>query len=521
MIYFERGKMADPIEETKMSERRRRRNPTEGSQAAPAHPPYLTRAAPSYEILNEEQLVSIEEAAEDILQIVGVEVRHAPSLKLLKEAGCHVEGERVKFDRGFCRQLIQRSAPSEFIQHARDPAKSVRIGGNAMVMVPIYGPPFVAATDIQRRYATLADFNNFVRLAHMSPEVHHTGGPICEPTDIPVPTRHLDMNYGHLTLSDKCFMGAVTSKERAEDTLRMCEIVFGKESLDRNCVVSALINLNSPLVLDETMLDAAHVYASAGQACVITPFMIAGASSPTTVAGLSAQSLAESLAGMAIIQLVRPGAPVMHGFMMMGMSMRSGSPIRYDETWKSLLIAGQLARRLGVPFRCGGSSSNSKILDAQAGWEAALYMMFSMLAGVNFFIHATGTLEAGLVANFDKFLIDCDMLGAASRMMSGVDTSTDSLALNAIAGVGPAGNFLSCAHTMQRYKTAFYQPTNADGDSFEQWAAAGKLDAAQRATKRRQEMLAEYRQPALDPAIDEALIDFVNQRRAVLPDSFA
>ncbi len=504
-----------------MSERRRRRPNTARNDAVDSPLPYLVRTAPTYDILNEEQITAIENAADDILQEVGVDVKHSPSLILLKEAGADVNGERVRFARGFCRKLITDSAPAEFVQHARNRKKSVRIGGNSLVMVPIYGPPFVAATNIDRRYGTLDDFNNFVRLAHMSPEMHHTGGPICEPTDIPVSKRHLDMNYGHLSLSDKCFMGAVTEKERAEDTMAMCEIVFGKEFVSKNCVVSALINLNSPLVLDETMLDAAHVYAAAGQACVIAPFMIAGASSPTTVAGSAAQALAETLVGMAITQLVRPGTPVIYGFMMLGMSMRSGSPIRYDETWKSMLIAGQLARRLGVPFRCGGSSSNSKLPDAQSGWEGGIYMMFSLLAGVNFFIHATGTLEAGLVANFDKFLIDCDMLGAAARMMTGVDTSPDALALGAIAEVGPAGNFLSCAHTLERYKTAFYSPTNANGDSFEQWSAEGGLDAAERANNRVQQMLGEYVPPSLDPAVDEALIDFMKRRKAVLPDTFA
>lgn len=503
-----------------MSERRRR-----SSQASAAsqveHPPYFTRTAPTYDILNEEQISAIEEAAEDILQNTGVQVSHAPSLKLLKDAGCSIDGERVRFDRYFCRNLVQDLAPKEFVQHARNPAKSVKIGGDSLVMVPVYGPPFVAASDIERRYGTLDDFNTFVKLAHMAPEMHHTGGPICEPTDIPVAKRHLDMNYGHLALSDKPFMGAVTEKSRAEDTIAMCEIAFGKEFVAQNCVVSALINLNSPLVLDETMLDAAHVYAAAGQACVIAPFMIAGASSPTTVAGSAAQALAETLVGMALTQLVRPGSPVIYGFMMLGMSMKSGGPLRYDETWKGLLIAGQLARRLGVPFRCGGSSSNSKVPDAQAGWEGAIYMMFSLLAGVNFFIHSTGTLEAGLVSNFDKFLIDCDMLGAAARMMTGVDTSSDALALDAIAAVGPAGNFLSSPHTLARYRTAFYEPSNANGDSFEQWQAEGSLDAADRAAKRRKALLADYKRPAIDPAIDAALIDFMNRRKAELPDGFA
>lgn len=421
-----------------MAQAQRRRRKTRRESPPEKVPPFLTRSAPCYELLNEEQVTAIEEAAEDILERVGVEVRHEPSLKLLREAGCDVEGQRVRFARGFCRRVVTENAPSEFMQCARDPEKSVRIGGDSMVLVPCYGPPFVAATDLPRRYSRLEDFNDFVRLAHMCPEMHHTGGPICEPTDIPVTKRHLDMNYGHLALSDKCFMGAVTSGERAEDTIEMCDIAFGKEFVRQNCVVSALINLNSPLVLDETMLDAAHVYSAAGQACIVTPYMIAGASSPTTVAGLSAQALAEALVGMAITQLVRPGAPLVFGFMMLGMSMRSGSPLRYDETWKPMLIAGQLARRLGVPFRCGGATANSKIPDAQAGWESAAYVTFAMLAGVNFLIHAAGPLEAGLLANFDKFLIDCDMVGAISRMGSSIDKPT----LRASPSVDALRNFI-------------------------------------------------------------------------------
>lgn len=502
--------------------RRRRRNAenTEAAQAA-TPPPYLRRSAPVYEILDEEQIVAIEEAAEDILSEIGVEVRHEPSLRLLRAAGVDVRGEHVHFPRGFCRKLVQENAPAEFVQHARDPARSVRIGGDAMVLVPIYGPPFVSARDLPRRYGRLEDFNAFVKLAHACPELHHTGGTICEPTDIPVPKRHLDMIYGHLRYSDKPFMGAVTAGDRADDTVRMCEIAFGKEYVAQHCVTTNLINLNSPLMLDETMLDAAHVYAAAGQATVITPFIIAGASGPTTVAGSVAQSLAETLAGMAIVQLVRPGAPVIFGYMMMGMNMRTGGPLRFDETWKSMLIAGQLARRLGVPYRCGGSSTSSKVLDAQAGWEGALYMMFSMLAGVNFMIHATGTLEAGLVANFDKFVLDCDMLGAASRMITGVDVSAEEIGLDAIREAGPGGNFLATAHTLARYRTAFYDSPLTDGSSFEQWRDAGSMDAAERANHRMRRMLAEYEAPPIDPGVDEALLDFMNRRRAVLPDSFA
>ena len=501
--------------------RSRRRRAKDNAQAPVEAPAYFRRTAPVYDILNEENIARIESAAEDILSNTGVAVRHEPSLKLLREAGVEVDGEQVRFPRGFCRKLIQDNAPAEFIQHARNPVRSVRIGGDSLVLAPVYGPPFVAAEDIERRYGTLDDFHNFVKLAYMCPEMHHSGGTICEPTDVPVSKRHLDMIYAHMRYSDKPFMGAVTAGDRAADTMAMCDILFGKDFVDSHCVTMGLINTNSPLVLDETMLDAAHVYAARGQATVITPFMISGASSPVTVAGSVALSLAETLAGMAIVQLVKPGAPVIFGYMMLGMSMRTGSPIRFDETWKSLLIAGQLARRLGVPYRCGGSSSSSKILDAQAGWEGALYMMFSMLAGVNFMIHATGTLESGLVANLDKFVLDCDVLGAAARMMTEVTVTDDDLALDAVDTVGPGGNFLDSAHTMARYRTVFYESMISNHDSFEQWTAAGSENATQRANKRMHHLLDDYKAPALDTAVDEALQAFIRKRKAELPDSFA
>ena len=500
---------------------RRKRKETQETQIQEQPAAFLQRTAPVYNILGEEKIVLIEEAADNILSQIGIAVRHPPSLKLLQNIGLDIDGDLVRFPPGYCRNLIKQNAPAQFVQHARNPDRSVHIGGDSMVLVPVYGPPFVRALDMERHYGTLEDFNNFVKLAHVCPQMHHSGGTICEPTDIPTPKRHLDMIYSHILYSDKPFMGAVTAGERAQDTMTMCDIAFGKDFVTKNCVTTNLINLNSPLVLDETMLDAAHVYAKANQATVITPFIIAGASGPTTVAGSVAQSLAETLAAMAIVQLVKPGAPIVFGFMMMGMNMRSGSPLRFDETWKSMLIAGQLARRLGVPFRCGGSSSSAKVLDAQAGWEGALYMIFSMLAGVNFLIHATGTLEAGLVADFDKFVLDCDMLGAAARMMTEVEVNDDTLAIDAIAEATPGGNFLATAHTLARYKSVFYDSTLSDGNSFEQWQVDGSQDAATRANRRMRKLLADYEAPELDPAINEELLEFMAKRKAVLPDSFA
>jgi trimethylamine--corrinoid protein Co-methyltransferase len=497
---------------------RARRAAAQPKQPAPA---YVTRTVAPYELLGEDALCLIEERADDILEQIGVEVRHEPSLRLLKEAGADVNGSRVHLPRGLCRKIVTQSAPAEFMQHARNPARSVKFGGNACILAPAYGSPFVSGMDGPRHYATLNDFNNFVKLTQITPNLHYAGGVICEPTDIPVSKRHLDMVYGLIRNSDKPFMGMVTSGERAEDSMDMAKVLFGPEFVANNCVVAGLINLNSPLLLDQTMLDAAHVYARDGQATVITPFIIAGASGTTTVAGNLAQSLAETLVGMAITQLVRPGAPVVYGCMMMGMNMKTGGPIRFDETWKCVLAAGQLARRLGVPYRAGGSSSSSKVPDVQAGWEGALYMIFSLLSGVNFMLHATGTLEMGLALNYEKYVLDCDMLGAAMRMLTAIDLTEDEFGLEAIREAGPGGNFLATAHTMARYREAFYESRFCDGNSFEQWQNEGSLDAAQRATKYVKQALEEFEAPVLDPAIDEALIDFINRRKAVLPDSFA
>lgn len=487
----------------------------------PTAPPYVTRTVPPFELLGEEGLSLIEMRADDILEEIGVEVRHEPSLALLRAAGANVKGSRVRLPRGLCRSLVTDNAPGKFLQHARNPERSVCFGGNACILAPAYGSPFVSGLDTPRRYATLDDFNNFVRLSQITPNLHHAGGVICEPTDIPVSKRHLDMVYGLIRYSDKPFMGMVTSGERAEDSMRMAELVFGEEFVARNCVVAALINLNSPLLLDETMLDAAHVYAKRGQATIITPFIIAGASGPTTVAGILAQSLAETLVGMAIMQLVRPGTPVVYGFVMMGMNMKTGSPLRFDETWKCIVVAGQLARRLGVPYRAGGSSSSSKLPDFQAGWEGATYLTYSLLSGVNLVLHATGTLETGLTLNYEKYVLDCDMLGAAARMLTAIDLSEAEFALDAVREAGPTGNFLATAHTMARYREAFYDSALSDGNSFEQWQEQGGLDAVQRANKYLRKVLDEYDAPPLDPAVDEALKDFICRRKAVLPDSFA
>ena len=296
-------------------------------QGAVNYRPYIERKIPYFEILDEEGLASIEKNADIILEEIGIEFRDFPrAVELFKNAGADIDGERVRFPQGLCRELIQSSAPSEYTQHARNPKNNVVIGGRNTVLVPAYGPPFVRDLDKGRRYATLEDFQNFVKLAYMSPNLHHSGGTICEPVDVPVNKRHFDMIYSHIKYSDKPFMGSVTHPERAEDTVAMAKLVFGESFVQENTVLTSLINANSPLTFDETMLGAATVYAENNQATMISPFILAGAMSPVTIAGTVTQILAEALAGMAYIQLVKPGAPVIFGTFASAVSMQTGAP---------------------------------------------------------------------------------------------------------------------------------------------------------------------------------------------------
>ncbi|MBT4889667.1 MAG: trimethylamine methyltransferase, partial [Rhodospirillales bacterium] len=410
------------IENARRRGRRKRKAPEEDVVTPAA--PYLTRGVPTYDYLSEEGLSRIEEEAERLLSEIGIEFRNHPkTLEVFKNAGLDVQGDLVKFEPGYCRKLIQTSAPKQFTQLARNPERNVEFGGNGMVFAPLYGAPFVRGQEVDRRYATIEDFNNFMKLSQISPHMHHTGGTICEPTDIPVSKRHLDMVYSHIKYSDKAYMGAVTSGWQAEDSIRMTQMVFGDDVVDQNCCIVAMINPTSPLVYDGESLESLHVYAEHNQGCVVTPFIIAGASGPVTPAGMSAQLFAEALVGMALAQLVRPGSPVMFGINSMGLNMRSGAPTRFDESWKCVLVCGQLSRRLGVPYRCGGASTTSKIPDAQCGYESALYLNYTVQSGVNFLIHAAGSLELGLCISYEKFLLDCEMLGAVSRMVEGMDVS--------------------------------------------------------------------------------------------------
>ncbi len=490
------------------------------AETRPAIVPYVTRRVPVYDVMSVEGLELIEHNAETILEEIGVEFRDDPeALELWRGAGADIDCERVRIPRGLARKLVTDSAPAEFVQHARNPERSARIGGPHMVFAPAYGPPFIRSLDEGRRYATIDDFRNFVKLAYLSPGLHHSGGTLCEPVDLPVNKRHLDMVYCHLRYSDKPFMGSVTAPERAEDTVSMARVVFGDTFVDANTVITSLINANSPLVWDATMLGALKVYARNNQATVVSPFCIAGAMSPVTIAATCAQLFAEALSGMAFTQLVRPGAPVIFGTFSSSMSMQSGAPtFGTPEPQLVLNVIGSLARRLGVPFRSGGGLCASKLPDAQAAFESANTLQHAMLAGVNFMLHVAGWLEGGLAMGYEKFVMDADQAQMMQVFLGGIDLSENGQGLDAIREVGPGSHFLGSAHTRANFETAFYRSPVADNNSFEQWESEGGLDCAKRANRLWKELLAGYEAPPMDESVDEALCAFIAERKAAQPD---
>ncbi|HET9600287.1 MAG TPA: trimethylamine methyltransferase family protein [Acidimicrobiales bacterium] len=495
---------------------------TRAAHAGDAHAPaFIRRQIPCYELLEEEGLALIEANADRILAEVGIEIRGDPvALGLFRDAGATVERERVRFDPGHVRALCA-TAPSRFTQRARNPARSVEIGGDSVVLAPAYGSPFVRDLAGGRRYASLSDFEAFVKLAYSTPWLHHSGGTVCEPVDVPVPKRHLDMVYAHLRYSDKAMMGSVTHPSRAEDSIEMARIVFGSDVVEDSCVILGNVNVNSPLVWDAAMTGSLRAYAAANQAPVVVPFILGGAMAPVTLAGAIAQSHAETMVGVALGQLTRPGSPVVYGSFLSTLALRSGSPtFGTPEPAIGSLVVGQMARRVGLPLRCSGAFTSSKVPDGQAMLESAVSMQAAILCGANFILHSAGWLEGGLAMGYEKFVMDADFCGALHTYVRGVDLSEDQFALDGFRELGPGQHFFSAQHTLRHYETAFWDSWVADNSSFEQWRDAGERRVEDRAAERVVAMLADYEAPPIEPAVDEALLDFMARRKAELPDSW-
>ncbi|HET9655997.1 MAG TPA: trimethylamine methyltransferase family protein [Kineosporiaceae bacterium] len=475
-------------------------------------------AMPRYEILSGDAMATLDKGWRRLVSELGVEFMSDRALELFRKAGQDVDGNNVKFDPDFILEQVAK-APREFDVQARNPANSVHLGGDAMVFGGVYGPPFVREGEV-RRDATMEDFRNFTRLAQSFSSLDSAGGVICEPNDAPLDSRHLDMVHALQTLTDKIYMGNVVSGPNARDTIRMTEILFGgREAIERTPATISLINCNSPLRWDDRMLDAQFEYCEANQAVVLTPFLLMGAMSPVSIPATLAQQMAEALTGIALSQLIRPGCPVVLGSFLSNIDMQSGSPcFGTPESAVGLLATGQIARHFGLPVRSGGGLTSSQVPDAQAAYEALMTMLPTFLAGINWVMHAAGWLDGGLVASYEKFVIDMQILEMLQKAFTPLDFDEESLAFGAHEEVGPGGHFLGAMHTMERFRTCFYRPFLSSSDNYDRWMRGGARDAASRASDIWRTKLDEYVLPPLDDVIREELDEYVARRRAELGD---
>ncbi|MEH6825312.1 MAG: trimethylamine methyltransferase family protein [Motiliproteus sp.] len=512
--------------------KRRGRASGRASRSARAQPnkhlevPYITRNIPTYDLLSEDSLDKIEQAADTILAEIGIEFREDPeTVELFRNAGGQVTAVsgsswNIKFEPGMIRDIL-KTAPERFTQHARNPDNSVDIGGKAMVFAPSYGSPFVMDMDQGRRYGTIADFESFVKLAQSSPWLHHSGGTVCEPTDVAVNKRHLDMLYAHIRYSDRPFLGSITAPERAADSIEMCRILFGADFVENNCVIMGNFNSTSPLVWDGVSTQGIRTYAAAGQGSIHLPFLMGGAVCPVTLPGAIAQNLAETTVGCALTQLVRPGAPTVMGSFISSMSMRSGSPtFGTPEPALGSLVMGQFARRLKLPLRCAGNFSTSKRPDGQAMAQGVMSMMSAIQCGGNFILHSAGFLDGLLSMSYEKFMMDTDLCGALHTYLKGFEVNEDTLGIDALRVGGPGEHLFGTPHTMAHYETAYWDSGLNDDQSFETWSEQGEKDAMVRANHQWKKVLADYQAPPLDAAIDAALKDFIAQRKSSMADAW-
>ncbi len=510
--------MSDAKRQRRVSRRDRHQADPEATAVAKIAQP--VNNLPVYELVNEEALNKIHNASLELLSDVGIDFYDAEARAILQQHGVRLAGDTAHFDREMIAEYIAK-APSQFTQLARNPENNVVIGGNHVCFAPVYGPPFVVDLDRGRREATLEDFRNFVKLTYQCPYLHHSGGTIVEPTDEPTHTRHLDMVYSHIKYSDKPFMGSVMSAINAADSVKMAEILFGAAEIRQQPALLSLINISSPRRLDDRMLGALKVYAKANQALIITPFLFSGAMAPVGVAGTLVQLNAEALAGIVFTQMVNPGTPVVYGAFQTNIDLQSGAPVfGSPESQIALYVAAQLARKHGLPFRSGGMFASSKIADAQAAYESMMVMLPTVMARVNFVLHAAGWLEGGLAAGYEKFVLDIELLGMFHKYLQGLDLSDNGLALESLRTVPTDGHHLGTPHTMQNFRHAFHRSTLFDYNSFEQWRDEGGLTATQRANGRYKTLLRQYEAPYLDPATDEALQAFVAQRKGQIKPEY-
>ncbi|MEO0633034.1 MAG: trimethylamine methyltransferase family protein [Pseudomonadota bacterium] len=479
--------------------------------------PGLTNTLPPCEVMDAAQVDKIDAASMDILENVGVQFRDPIALADWRAAGAKVVDEMVYLDRGLVRDLVA-TIPSDFTYTARNPARSLRLGGRHAMFVPMTGAPYLRDLDDVRRNPTLDDLAMFHKLSHMLPAMHSSAHHIVEPYDHPISHRHLAITYSSMKHSDKTFMAMTTSPKNAEDVMDMCAILFGEEFLDTHPVTTGNCNGNSPLVWDETMLGAMRALSRRNQPVLCSPFVLGGANTPASVAASVAQLNAEALSALAYTQVIRRGAPAIYGHYLSTVSMRSGAPMAgTPEISLMNFMIGQMARHYGVPWRTSNTLGGAKTFDAQAGYESATTLSSVMHAGANYIWHSAGWNEAGMHCSVAKFVVDAEQCAMAYRMAQGPQWDDFDAALSAVPDIGPGGHYLGHPHTQDNFQTAFFMPELFDNNSIEQWTAEGSKEITERALDYARALLADYEEPTLDPAKDEELRAYIARREREIP----
>ncbi len=466
------------------------------------------------EPLSADQIEHLHRSSLRLLATTGMRILSPEARTILAAAGCEVDDLMVRFDPEMVEATVA-NAPAEFVLHARNPAKHLHIGGRSVAFASVGGPAFVTDLTSGRRPGTHREQEDFLRVVQALDIVHQEGGGPFEAMDLPPETRHLDLCLSLIRLLDKNWQGIALGRERASDCIDMAAIALGTDraGLAERPALLTIVNTNTPLTLDVPMAEGLIELAGAGQAICVTPFTLAGAMAPATLAGALVLQNAEVLATATLVQLVRPGAPVVYGSFTSNVDMRSGSPaFGTPEYTKAAQASGQLARRYGLPFRSSNTTASNTV-DAQAIYESAMSLWGAVMGGANLVNHAAGWLEGGLTASFEKLVIDAEMLQMIGEWLQPIDISDDAMGLEAIADVGPGGHFFASPHTMTRYEHAFYTPLVSDWRNFETWEESGSVDATQRAHQIWQQLLAESEAPPLDAAIDEELVTFVARRK--------
>ena len=476
----------------------------------------LSRPYEPIRILSDDQVAAIHETALMILEEIGMRVLEPRARAFYRSAGADVdEGDmRVRFDRAMLMGRLS-TVPSSFSLRARNPERDLAVGGRDVIFSSVGGPAYAMDNDRGRRPGTYAEMCDYLKLVQSFNVLHQEGGGPFEPLDLDANTRHLDLYYAQITLLDKNWQPQTLGLGRTMDALAMAAISLGTtpDALADTPVFTGIINTNSPLQLDVPMAEGLIAMAEHGQVNVITPFTLAGAMSPVTLAGALAQQHAEAMAGIALTQIVRPGVPAMYGGFTSNVDMKSGAPaFGTPEYTQAAQISGQLCRLLDIPFRSSNVTAANSV-DAQAAYESGMSLWGCLMGGANLVEHAAGWLGGGLTASFEKLVVDCEMLQMMSAYFDPPAIDIDTLALDAVREVGPAGHFFGAAHTMQRYERAFYSPLVSNWDNYDTWVERGQVTARERANTIWKKVVADYEKPAIDPAIDEELRDYVARRK--------